>query len=112
MKPTRIVVFVLLVLIGVGIVLAQEVFTNPTTPSIQVVGTNVVLSTSFLTVPGWGYQGQLLYSDSPSLPSSNGWFNAGNPILGTGGTATWSYTDVGAASLTQQYYWIRIEILS
>ena len=110
MRPTRILAIVLLALTGVGVVLAQQVFTNPTTPSIQVVGTNVILSTSFLTTPGRSYQVQLLYGDSPSLPSSNGWFNAGNQISGTGGTATWSYVDVGAASLTRRFYWLRIEV--
>jgi hypothetical protein len=110
MKLTAILATVLLVLIGVGVILAQQVFSTPTQPSIQIVGTNVVLSTSFLTTPGWTYQVQLLYSDSPSLPSSNDWFNAGNPTNTIGGTVTWSYTDVGAASLTQRFYWLRLEI--
>ena len=83
-RLTAILASVLLVLVGVGVVLAQRVFSNPTTPSIQVVGTNVLLSTSFLTTLGRTYQVQLLYSDSPSLPSSNGWFNAGNQILAPG----------------------------
>jgi hypothetical protein len=112
MRPRAIIAIVLLLLVGVAVMLAQEVFTPPTTPSIQVVGTNIVLSASFPTIGSFSsYQAQLFTNDSPSLPS-NGccWFNAGSPITAFGGTATWSYTNVGAASLTQQFYWLRIEV--
>src|ERR1035438_7725666 len=108
MKPIRVTTILLMMFVGVS-VLAVDLFSNAMSPSLQVVGTNVVLSASFLTVPGRQYQVEVLYSDSLAMPS-NGWFNAGDRILGNGGTVTWSYTDVGAASITQRYYWFRLEL--
>lgn len=100
---------VVLGLVGIGVVYATDVFFTPDSTSIQVVGTNVVFSTSFLTTPGITYQIQLQYNDLNDLADSSNWINVTNSILGVGGTVTWNYTDVGAATLTQRFYRIRVE---
>jgi hypothetical protein len=110
MKPTRILAIVIPVLLGIGVVYATDVFFTPDSTSIQVVGTNVVFSTSFLTTPGRVYQIQLQYNDLNDTTNSNSWINVTNSILGVGGTVTWNYTDIGAATLSQRFYRLRVEL--
>jgi hypothetical protein len=106
MKPTKILAIVLLGFVGIGVVYATDVFFTPDSTSIQVVGSNVIFSTSFKTVVALPYQVQFQSSDSTD---SNSWINASNTVIGTGGTITWTYTDVGAATVTQRFYRLRVE---
>ena len=108
MKRTRMLAIVVLVLIGMGVVYAVDLFFVPDSTSIQVVGTDVVFSTSFKTVIGRTYQVQYQSSDSAN---SDTWITASNFVSATGGTVTWSYTDVGAAvTSTQRFYRLRVAI--
>jgi hypothetical protein len=109
MKPTKLFAIVLLILAGISVAQAILVWFVPDSTSIQVIGTNVVFSTSFRTSPNKTYTVQIQYNDSTD---SNSWMSTSNNIIGTGGTVTWSYTDFGAASLSQRFYRLRVALLS
>jgi hypothetical protein len=42
--------------------------------------------------------------------ASNSWINVTNSIMGIGGTVTWTYTDIGAATISQRFYRIRVGV--
>jgi len=106
MKAAKWVVILGLALVAINAA-AVTLFFTPDSTSIQVVGTNVIFSTSFLSTIGRAYEIQVQTSDSPDVNSSN-WVNQSGSQLGNGGTVTWSYTNVGGAMQPQQYYRLRV----
>ena len=86
---------------------AVMVFFTPDGTSIQVMGTNVIFSTSFLSTTNRLYQIQVQTCDSPDVNGSN-WVNQSGSQIGNGGTVSWSYTNVGGAVMPQQFYRLRV----
>ena len=106
MKKAKWVIAVGLALVAINAA-AVMVFFTPDSTFIQIVGTDVIFSTSFLSTTNRLYQIQVQTSDSPDINSSN-WVNQSGSQIGNGGTVTWSYTNVGGAMQAQQYYRLRV----
>lgn len=110
MKLTKGFATVSLILAGIMVAWAVDLYFTPNSTTVQIVGTNVVFSTSFLTSPGRTYQIQMQYNDLNDPSNTNNWINVTNSILGIGGTVTWNYTDVGAAVFSQRFYRVRVQL--
>ena len=104
MKTSKLSVLLVAALVTIS-AWAVEVYLYPTDTRIQIVGSNVVYTTSFPTQPGRIYAIEVQHSDT--LDSTN-WVNVTGSVAGTGGTVTWSYTNEGAATLPHQYYRLRV----
>ena len=107
MKAKNVLIILSLAVASTAVAIA--VYFVPDNTSIQVVGTNVIFGTSFQTKANTGYQIQVQYVDA--VDSTN-WVNATGTIIGTGGTVTWSYTNIGAATLPQRFFHLRVEIVA
>ena len=111
MKLTKGLAIVLFVLAGITVAWVVDLYFTPDSTTIQVVDTNVVFSTSFKATAGKIYQIQLQYNDLNGPAASNSWINVTNSIMGIGGTVTWTYTDIGAATISQRFYRIRVGVV-
>lgn len=110
MRSTKLLIFLAVTLAGVG-AWAIDVFFVPDNTNIQVVDTNVIYSTSFMTQPAKAYQIQIQQGDSMTSTNwTNVFITIGGPVS-SGGTVTWSYTNWGAALLPQQFYRLRVRLL-